>query len=277
MVEHLSITEGRGRARRLVEVEDFTAAGRQCQKWTLNRPESRNPLDARTVGTLRAMLTEAVAAAELRAVVITGMGPAFSAGGDLLGYREMFRDGDAIAGFMEDFERVCDLLERAPFVTAAMINGACVAGGLELALACDVITVAEGARVGDGHLRFGLLPGTGGAQRLVRAIGYAHAKRWLLTGELFSAAELVRVGLVETASRPDRLWEDTQRLVARVVVHSSDAVLAMKDMIRESADVGLTSGLVSDRRKVAQYIGKSEHVWEGLEAFAQKRPPRYSS
>lgn len=259
----------------LLLVERFTAGGRDCVRLTLNRPDQRNPLDAATVRALRKLLTDAEAE-RLGAIVITGSGPAFSAGGDLKAYQRLFRDRDALNRFMEDFEAVCDMLERAAAVTVAMINGLCVAGGLELALACDVITASDDAQVGDGHLKFGQLPGTGGAQRLVRAIGYAHAKRWLLSARLHPAQELVRVGLVAETVPPAELRRHTESVVAEMVAHSPLATAAMKRLIRDSADVGLTAGLHRDRREVADYIVTSHDAIEGIEAFAERRRPRFT-
>lgn len=258
----------------LILAEDFTVAGRPCALWTLNRPDKRNPIDARTLRSLRGLLTEAQDA-DLAAIVITGAGAAFSAGGDLKAYKRLFRDREALARFMEDFEAVCEMLERGTAFAVAMINGTCVAGGLEIALACDVITVADDVTVGDGHLRFALLPGVGGGQRLVRAIGYAHAKRWLLSGRLYPASELVRVGLVDKAVPRAELREHTEAIIADVVTHSPLAVAEMKRLVRDSADVGLTAGLHLDRRETARYILDSHDATEGITAFAERRPPRF--
>ena len=142
---------------------------------TLNRPDQRNPIDRVTLRALRDQLRHFADNAHVRAVVVTGAGTAFSSGGDLKGYRELYRDEEQFRAFLELFDETCALLERSRLLTVAMVNGTCVAGGLELCLACDLVTIAADARIGDGHLRFGQLPGAGGSQRLVRAIGLPRA------------------------------------------------------------------------------------------------------
>jgi enoyl-CoA hydratase/carnithine racemase len=183
---------------------------------TLNRPGARNPIDKDTIRQLKTILTELIAEGEVAAVIITGAGEAFSAGGDLKGYVSLYQDAGAFRTFMSDFDEVCHLLETAPLLTIAMINGTCVAGGLELSLACDFITIADDARVGDGHLRFAQLPGAGGSQRLVRAIGVQRAKYWLYTARLFPAAEAVAAGLAVFSAPAQHLLDRTLELAAEV-------------------------------------------------------------
>ena len=162
---------------------------------TFNRPEQRNPIDKHTICALRSLLADFEENGGPRGIVITGAGRSFSAGGDLRGYQNLYRDPVEFRAFMDDFDAACAALEASPAVVVAMINGVCVAGGLEIALACDIIVIADEARIGDGHLGFAQLPGAGGSQRLVRAIGLQRARHWLLSGELFPAAAAVESGL----------------------------------------------------------------------------------
>ena len=152
-------------------------------------------------------------AGDVDSVIITGSGDSFSAGGDLKGYQTLFRDQAAFSDFLDDFEAVCDVLERSRLISVAMINGTCVAGGLELALACDVITIADDARIGDGHLNFAQLPGAGSSQRLIQAIGVQRAKHWLLSGRLFEPSEAVEAGLALLMSPLSELRSKTLDIV----------------------------------------------------------------
>ena len=241
---------------------------------TLDRPEQRNPLDWGTVRELRAALS-AVTAAGARAVIVTGNGPAFSAGGDLKGYLDLYERPGDFAAFLDDLAGVCDTLERGPLPSIAMVNGTCVAGGLELALSCDLVVLADDARVGDGHLRFGQLPGAGGSQRLVRAIGPQRAREWLLTGELHTAQVAYAAGLAAAVVPGAELRARTLALAQLVCRHSPLALRRAKELIALAFDTPLDEGLRRERALVHEYATTSFDATEGLRAFDERREPRF--
>src|SRR5690554_1824050 len=162
----------------------------------LARPEKLNPLDWTTVRSLKAASGALEAMDDVRVVVIRGSGKAFSAGGDLQGYLDLYAAPERFAVFLEDFRELLCGIERSRKVYVAAVDGVCVAGGLELLLACDLAVAAAQARIGDGHLNFGQLPGAGGSQRLPRAIGAMRARELIFTGRLVDADEALRLGLV---------------------------------------------------------------------------------
>ncbi|MDE0612900.1 MAG: enoyl-CoA hydratase/isomerase family protein [bacterium] len=242
---------------------------------TLSRPEARNPLDAGTVKAMRSLLEGFVDAGDVDSVIVTGSGDSFSAGGDLKGYQTLFRDQTAFSYFLDDFEAVCDVLERSRLISVAMINGTCVAGGLELALACDVITIADDARIGDGHLNFAQLPGAGSSQRLIRAIGVQRAKHWLLSGRLFEPSEAVEAGLALLVSPQSELRSKTLDIVADLCRTSPLARQRMKELIAYAQRSLLQDGLAEEQRVVFEYATTSHDATEGLNAFAERRQPDY--
>jgi enoyl-CoA hydratase/carnithine racemase len=243
---------------------------------TLNRGAERNPINAATLAALEVeLLAMSEGDAPVRAVIITGSGPAFSSGGDLKKYQDLFGNPDAFLAFLQHFRRVCELLERMRPVTVAMVNGACVAGGLELALACDLIVVAESARMGDGHLRFAQLPGAGSSQRLLSATGSQRGKFWLLSGRLFSAAEAVAAGVALEAVPDEELLGRTLEILADITVHSPLAVEQMKLLIRAASTETLDDGLDVEIEAAVRYATQSRDAMEGLMAFAERRTPRY--
>jgi enoyl-CoA hydratase/carnithine racemase len=242
---------------------------------TLNRPSKLNPLDKTTVKHLRRVVESLTTDVSVRAIIITGSGTAFSAGGDLGGYQTLYRNPDGFREFMDDFDAVCRTIEEAPTAVLAMINGTCVAGGLELALSCDAILVADDVRIGDGHLRFAQLPGAGGSQRLVRAIGVQQARRWLLTARLFDADEAVRTGLAVAKAPLDELPARTIALAKEMTCHSELAFGRMKLLIRLAQLTGLDEGLAREAEIVHRYATESHDAIEGLNAFAERRPPDY--
>jgi enoyl-CoA hydratase/carnithine racemase/AcrR family transcriptional regulator len=241
----------------------------------INRPDQRNPLDHETVKALLAHMDAAEADPLLRGFVITGAGAAFSAGGDLLKYLDLYAKPAQFGAFLEDFKRLCERLERGPLVTCAMVNGACVAGGIELALACDFLTMSQTARIGDGHLGSGQLPGAGGSQRLGRAIGWQKAKEWMLSGRLYTAAEAEAAGLTALVVEPDELEEATLNLVAGPGQHSPLAYRTMKHLIDIGRQSTLDEGLRTELETVHGYATTSHDALEGIHAFLEKRPPAY--
>ena len=242
---------------------------------TLNRPAERNPLDAATLSDLLSELRRTVDDPEVRAVIVTGAPPAFSAGGDLKAYEHLYDEPVAFRAFLDLFGEVSALLETCSAVTIAMVNGVCVAGGIELALSCDVITMSETARIGDGHVRFGQLPGAGGSQRLVRAIGMQRARNWLITGRLVDATEALQSGLVSLVAPPDQLRAATLDLARSTQEFSPLTLARMKQLSQLAAATTVQEGLAGEKEIVFEYATRSDDAREGLRAFAEGRPPRY--
>ncbi|MFD9665084.1 enoyl-CoA hydratase/isomerase family protein [Rhodococcus sp. NPDC059968] len=270
--------DGKGPADALLEVECLEHGGADIALIRFNRPASLNPMDKNTIGALGSLLSLLVSEKIDRApdaIVLTGKGASFSAGGDLKGYQALYRDPGQLRIFMQSFAEVCHLLESCPSLTVAMINGTCVAGGLEISLACDLMTASETARIGDGHLKFAQLPGAGASQRLVKAVGSARASKWLLTGRLFDAAEAESAGLISLRAPLETLQDATLDLVAEIAQHSPLARRRMKELITIAETTDLTEGLAREADIFFEHCTQSYDVYEGLRAFADKRPARY--
>jgi enoyl-CoA hydratase/carnithine racemase len=259
----------------LITTSTVAAGDAKVAMLTFNRPDQHNPIDKDTIKRLKELLTQLIEENEVRAVILTGQGKSFSSGGDLKGYQSLYRDVDRFKEFMADFDEVCRILETAPLVTVAMINGTCVAGGLELSLGCDFITIADHARVGDGHLRFAQLPGAGGSQRLTRAIGVQRAKLWLYTGRLFSAAAAVEAGLATFSAPLEELTDRTLELIDEITRLTPLGWQTMKKLVDTAQRTGLTEGLAQEHDTVFDYATSSHDATEGLLAFAERRPAKY--
>lgn len=241
----------------------------------LNRPEKLNPLDWDTVRELR----DAVSAIEedpgVRTIAFTGAGRSFSAGGDLEKYLDLFRRSDDFRAFMETFYELFEIIERSGKIYIAAVNGVCVAGGLELLLACDLVIAAEDARIGDGHLRFGQLPGAGSSVRLWRAVGSVRAKHLMLTGDLLTAREALQIGLVGEVVPAGQLEQGLRSLLDKLHSKTPVGLAGAKRLLNEAIRSEYTKALRAEIAYVQRYATREPDAMEGLLAFKEKRKPRF--
>lgn len=166
----------------------------------LNRPERRNAIDPELIEALDAAVADAMADAGTQVIVISGNGPGFCAGADLHHLLDLARSGADPTGFLTRISDCFTRLETDPKPVIAAVHGHVVAGGLELALACDAVVAEEGSFIGDGHIRNNLLPGGGSSYRLPRKVGEPLARRLMLTGELLPAEHFLPSGFVQAVA-----------------------------------------------------------------------------
>jgi enoyl-CoA hydratase len=243
----------------------------------LNRPAELNPIDAAMLEALDRALDEMEGDRAVRAVLVTGNGRAFSAGGDMKKYRALQRDPVAFPRFVADLHRIFGRLRDLPVPVVALVNGVAVAGGLELLLNCDYAIAARSARIGDGHLTFGQMGGGGVLTLLPRMIGRARAAELVLSGRLLPAEEAVEWGLVSQVVDDEALLDAGLGSVRDLARRSPLAVANAKQVMnRLWADNGsVEAGLRYELERDAYYCLTSNDAPEGLAAFAEKRPPRF--
>jgi enoyl-CoA hydratase len=251
------------------------ARERKAARVTLNRADKLNPLDWTTIRDLRSAVA-ALETSDCLAVIMTGSGRSFSAGGDLEGYIGLYADPDCFSQFLDDFLLLLDAIEASEKIYIAAVNGVCVAGGLELLLACDLVIAADTARIGDGHLNFGQLPGAGGSQRLPRAIGLLRARHLILTGKLLTAAEAERIGLVGEVVPAAELADAAMRLVDALAEKSPAGIRGAKHLTDKARTLPLVDGLRYERDYVHRYATTEPDATEGLLAFKDKRKPVFT-
>ena len=224
----------------------------------LARPEQRNAIDAELAAALREAFEAAADDSAVRAVILTGQGKAFSAGGDLSRFE---RDWDP-REFRHDSHRLTQLIslvERLEKPTVAAINGMATGAGTQLALACDVRLIATGARFVYREGRLGIIPSHGGVTRLVKLIGLARARDVLLGGEEVSSGEALRLGLVTAVVAPAELMDAARERVALMLERSPQAYAAAKRLLWLAANVDLESGMVAEGLAQSLLIGTDEH------------------
>ena len=214
-----------------------------------------------------------------KAVIITGAGAkVFVAGADIVEIRGLFdrpENGYAAArAFIERGQAMFLTIERAtkPFIAA--INGFCVGGGLELAMACHLRVCSERARLGATEIKLGLIPGWGGTQRLARLTNKGKALELILTGDMIGAQEAYRVGLVNTVAPAGEVLEEARELARKIVTKSQFATFGALRAVSEGLEVPLEEGLAIEAQQFVILADKRDPR-EGLDAFLEKRQPQF--
>ena len=236
----------------------------------LNRPKHLNALNGPTMDALCGALEELDDDEAVRAIVVTGSERAFAAGADIA---EM---AGATPIDMLRSNRIgqWDRVRRITKPVIAAVNGWCLGGGCELAMALDLIVAGEGAKFGQPEINIGVTPGAGGSQRLPRAIGKSKAMLSILTGEPMTALEAERAGLVAKIVPDELVVEDALALAAQIAAKSPIAVRLAKEEVNAAYEMSLTEGLAHERR-LFYLLFASEDQKEGMAAFLEKRTPDF--
>jgi enoyl-CoA hydratase len=207
---------------------------RQRVRWLwLNRPQRRNALDEGLIAALDGAIADAERDPGTDVLVIAGTGASFCAGADLEALLAYAEAGRSPLGFLERVSATFSRLERSPLPVVAALHGHAVAGGLELALAADVVVAAGSTLIGDGHLRNGLLPGGGSSVRLPRKVGAAKARWLLLTGELVPAAAFEGDGWLHSVVPEHRLHDVADQLAGRLAEAAGPTQSLLKGLLAE--------------------------------------------
>jgi len=242
---------------------------------TIDRPEAMNALDVATLGELRDELTELRTDDAVRVIVLTGAGDkAFAAGADI-----KYMSGLSVAQ-AKDWgalgHQVGQLLEIAPKVSLAAINGFALGGGCELALACDLRYASSNAKVGQPEVNLGIFPGWGGTQRLARVCGLGVAKDLILTGRVVDAQEAKRIGLVNDVFEPSELMETTVKIAQLIASKGPLALAEAKAAINHSLQGDYVESLEAEANAFGELFSSMD-AREGMNAFVEKREPDFKN
>ena len=250
----------------LVEKADYIA-------WvTFNRPDKLNALNAQVKDEVVDLLGTLATDDSVRVVVFTGAGEkAFVAGADI----------NEFAGrtALEQWEvthagSIYRAVAEFPKPIIAMINGYCLGGGCEFALACDIRVASAKAKLGQPEVNIGIIPGGGGSQRLPRLVGYGKAMQLILTGDMIPADEAYRIGLVDEVVPPEELRAKTGEIAAKIASKSPVAIRAAKLAVQAAGRLPLDQGL-NYEASLFGLVFSSEDKEEGVKAFLEKREPRW--
>ncbi len=240
---------------------------------TFTRPKALNAMNRQAFLELETGLYEAEKDEDLRAIILTGQGDkAFVAGTDILEMRHLTpsqaRDFALLA------KGAIDRIENLGKPVIAAVNGVALGGGCEIALACDLRIASENARMGLPEITLGIMPGSGGTQRLQRIVGMSRAKELIFTGEVIDAGTALGIGLVNRVVSPESLMEEAERLAERMAGLGGVALRMAKAAINQGASMSLGEALHYEIECFSQCFATNDQK-EGMAAFLEKRKPRF--
>ena len=240
---------------------------------TINRPKVLNALNMATMEELRAAFTEIKDDANIRVALLTGSGEkAFIAGADI---GELSKN-DAVTGkeYTHRGQSVLDLIENLGKPVIACINGFALGGGCELAMACTMRLASENAKLGQPEVKLGIIPGYGGSQRLPRLVGKGLAMQLVLTGEMITAQEAHRIGLVNEVTTAAELIPRAEAIAQKIIANAPLAVQYAMEAVNHGMEMTLAEGLYLEAALFGVCCA-TEDKQEGTTAFLEKRAPQF--
>jgi len=241
---------------------------------TINRPEALNAINVAMLDELSEVIVQLEADEEVRALVITGTGRAFIAGGDI-GHMAGFTSQQA-KEWSEKGHRTLGMLENMKKPVIAAVNGYALGGGTELAMACDIRVASDKAVFGQPEVKLGMIAGFGGTQRLPRLVGPGRAKEMLFTGDQYGAQEAHEMGLVNKVVPADELLGYCVDMAKRIASRGTLAVRLSKEAVNHGQELVLDNALHLESTLYA-VVYSTDEPCEGCNAFLDKREPKWTS
>jgi len=244
---------------------------------TLNRPERLNALTVQTAKDFNAAVHEALENGA-RAIVLTGSGRAFCAGGDLREMQEMASSEGRVEAFFDEPLQILNesilLIRQTPVPFIAAVNGVASGGGCNLALACDLVVAAESAKFNQAFIKIGLVPDCGGTFILPRLVGWKRAAEMMFTGDLITAQRAAEMGMINSVAADGELMSQVMAMAEKLANAPTAAIGQIKKLLEASATNDYGSQLDLERQTQIE-AGKTKDFAEGVQAFLEKRPPRF--
>lgn len=238
---------------------------------TLNRPKALNALNGQLIGEINSAAKAFDADPSVGAIVLTGSEKAFAAGADI---KEMASRAFIDVYSKNMFQEWADLTKiQKP--TIAAVNGFALGGGCELAMMCDIIVAGENAQFGQPEVTIGTIPGCGGTQRLIRAVGKSKAMELVLTGDRMPASEALTYGLVARVTPVDKTLETAVAMGQKIASYSKPVIAMAKEAVNASYEMTLAEGIRFERRMFHTTFATKDQK-EGMGAFVEKRKPAFT-
>ncbi|ORX84406.1 ClpP/crotonase [Basidiobolus meristosporus CBS 931.73] len=240
---------------------------------TLNRPKALNALCDDLFKELNEVMARFDEDEQVGAIVLTGSEKAFAAGADIKEMRNTNYLGNLRNNLLGHWTKITTV--RKPIIAA--VNGFALGGGCELAMMCDIIYAGEKAKFGQPEIKLGTIPGVGGTQRLIKAVGKSKAMEMLLTGTwMMNAEEAERAGLVSKVFPVDQVVNEAVKTAEIIASYSQPMVQMAKEAVNQSFELPLASGLLFERRLFHSTFGTNDQR-EGMGAFVEKRDPKFTN
>lgn len=240
---------------------------------SINRPKALNALNWDTLKDLGNFVENDLPNEKLRVLIITGAGDkAFVAGADISQMSEMNRT--QFTEYTDYAHNIFNLIEDSPTPSIAAVNGYALGGGCELALTCDIRIASEKAKLGFPEVKLGIFPGWGGSQRITRIMGNGKAKELIYTGEMVSAEEALRLGLVERVVPHEVIMKEAIELAQLIAKRAPLAVSAAKKAINTGSEMDLKKALDLEKSLIFSCFETDDRT-EGMKAFLEKRDPDF--
>lgn len=239
---------------------------------TIHRPQVLNALNSRFFVEMNSLLDQVDRDPSVRVVILTGVDKAFVAGADIAEMSEMTLDqarSFSLTG-QDTFQRIEDF--RIPVIAA--VNGFALGGGCELAMACDFRIASNKAKFSQPEVSLGLIPGYAGTQRLSRIAGISNALFMILSGDMITADEALRMGLVQKVTEPEELLAEAKALAGRMASKGPQAVRKAKEVVRKGIHMAFDEACRFEAEEFASLFGNGESG-EGMKAFLEKRKPNW--
>jgi enoyl-CoA hydratase len=240
---------------------------------TINRPEAMNALNTKFFEEMDDVITTLSGNKDVRIMIITGSGKAFVAGADIA---EMVnKSPQEGTSFSKIGQQTFRSLEKLDIPVIAAINGFALGGGLELAMGCDFRIASTKAKFGQPEVNLGLIPGYAATQRLSRLTGLGNALHLLMTADMITAEDALRIGLVQKVVEPEQLMDEVMKIAKNILSKGPQAIRYVKKVTREGILMEFDKGCELESESFGKLFGKRSEGEEGMKAFLEKRKPNW--
>lgn len=253
-----------------IELEFPYAGAAHVALVRLNRPKVLNALSTELMKEVSLCMLDLDENPQVRVIILTGNDKAFAAGADIA----QMVTATPIDQIKDNRFKWWSMISQVRKPIIAAVNGFALGGGCELAMSCDFIIAGDKAQFGQPEIKIGTIPGAGGTQRLTRALGKSKAMHLILTGDMFSAEEALRCGLVAKVVPAEVLMQETLEVAKQIAQKAPVAVMLAKEAVHKAHEMTLKDGLDFERRNFYLTFSSADQK-EGMKAFLDKRSPEY--